>query len=47
VQINGTILHGWLLLCALSASITWWRTRYHSRTASRFIYISVARILFV
>jgi len=36
MQIDGTIFHGWLLLCALSA-LTLGGTRYHSRTASRFI----------
>jgi hypothetical protein len=36
VQVDGTILHGWLIFCALSVQ-SWWSTRYHSGSASRFI----------
>ena len=37
VQIDGTILHGWLLLCALSAFNPRASITLQSRTASRFI----------
>jgi hypothetical protein len=37
VQIDGTIFHGWLLLCALSALLNCGAHATTSRTASRFI----------
>jgi hypothetical protein len=37
VEIDGTIVHGWLLLCALSAFIRCGAVRYHPGSAGRFI----------